>query len=86
MSKFLELSGYNTPAKGECYKIVPVWVNVDLIAHMTTYDGVVQRNEDGKYTDERVPVTSIAFAAAFTDEIVGVSVLETPDAIIEASR
>jgi hypothetical protein len=84
MSKFIKLSGYELPAKGEHYKIVPVWVNVELIAHMTTFSAVMFREENGRYAEERIPATSIAFAAAFADEIVGVSVLETPDAIIEA--
>lgn len=86
MTKFIKLTGYKSPAVGETFRTEPLWVNPELIAHMSRYQARSERAANGTYYNTFVPVTSIAFAAAFAEEVVGVSVLETPEEIMEMSR
>jgi len=86
MTKFIKLTEYKSPAAGETFRAGPLWVNPELIAHMSRYQARGERAANGAYYNTFVPVTSIAFAAAFAEEVVGVSVLETPEEIMEMSR
>lgn len=78
----IKLKGYTTPAKGQRAGEQPVWVNPRMICSMSQFYAVMEREESGKYTDERQAITSICFAAAFAEEQVGVSVYETPEQVI----
>lgn len=86
MTKFIKLTGYKSPAVGETFRTEPLWINPELIAHMGQYQARRERAANGAYYNTFVPVTSIAFAAAFAEEVVGVSVLETPEEIMEMAK
>lgn len=86
MKKFIKLTGYKSPAAGESFRTEPLWVNPELIAHMSQYQARRERAANGTYYNTFVSATSIAFAAAFAEEVVGVSVLETPEEIMEMAR
>ncbi|MFA5377059.1 MAG: hypothetical protein WC455_15010 [Dehalococcoidia bacterium] len=86
MTKFIKLTGYKSPAAGETFRTEPLWVNPKLVAHMRQYQARRERAANGAYYKTFVYVTSIAFAAAFAEEVVGVSVLETPEEIMEMAQ
>ena len=86
MTKFIKLTGYKSPAVGETFRTEPLWINPKLIAYMSQYQARRERATNGAYPNTFVTVTSIAFAAAFADEVVGVSVLETPEEIMEMAK
>lgn len=86
MTKFVKLTGYKSPAAGETFRTEPLWVNPELIAHMSQHQARRERAANGAYYNTFVTVTGIAFAAAFAEEVVGVSVLETPEEIMEMAR
>lgn len=86
MTKFIKLTGYKSPAVGETFRTEPLWVNPELVAYMSRYQARRERAINGAYHNTFVLVTSVAFAAAFAEEVVGVSVLETPEEIMEMSR
>lgn len=82
----IKLTGYEPPAKGQHYTTNPIWVNLNLVAHMSTYSAWAEREDSGKFIGEKVDVTSITFAAAFAEEQIGVSVMETPAEILSSTR
>ena len=86
MTKFIKLTGYKSPTAGESFRTEPLWVNPKLIAHMSQYQARRERAANGSYYNTFITVTSIAFAAAFAEEVGGVSVLETPEKIMEMAR
>ena len=86
MTKFIKLTGYKSPAVGETFRTEPLWVNPELVAHMSQYQARRERAANGAYLNTFVTVTGIAFAAAFAEEVVGVSVLETPEEIMEMAK
>lgn len=78
----IELNGYIPPAKGERYQVKKVWVNPKLITHMSQCAVMAERAIDGKYLPEKILATEVSFAAAFAEEFVGVTVLNTPYEIL----
>ena len=86
MTKFIKLTGYKSPAVGETFRTEPLWINPELIVHMSQYQARRERAANGAYYNTFVSVTSIAFATAFAEEVVGVSVLETPEKIMEMAK
>lgn len=82
MTQFLKLAKYILPASGACYTVEDVWINLDLVSSMAPYQAVAERSATGRYTDERVLVTSLTFAAAFAEEQIGLTVMETPEYIL----
>lgn len=79
----ITLTGYISPAQGARFTTQRIVVNPNLIAHMSEYSGLAEREKDGRYTTERVTLTSISFAAAFAEETVGVTVTESLDEIFK---
>ena len=77
----IKLTGYIAPQVGAKYTTSPIWVNPRLITHMSTYEAHSARPASGPWDSPKIPVTSICFAAAFQDEQIGVSVMETPEQI-----
>lgn len=86
MTKFIKLTGYKSPIAGESFSTELLWVNPKLIAHMSQYQAQRARAASGACYNTFVPVTRIAFAVASAEEVVSVSVLESPEKIMEMSR